>query len=54
MKAQHFYTKLPCQKLMLRQIEWGVQIGPITKNALLPLITLFFLKFDLRIRTSYK
>ena len=25
---QHFHTKLLCQKLMLRQIEWGVQNGP--------------------------
>ena len=25
MKTQHFYTKLPCQKPMLRQIEWEVQ-----------------------------
>ena len=28
-----FHTKLPCQKPMLRQIEWGVQNGPITKDA---------------------
>ena len=28
---------------MLRQIEWGVQNGPITKNRVLP-VTTFFLK----------
>ena len=28
MEVQHFHTKLPCQKLMLRQIERGVQNGP--------------------------
>ena len=25
LKTQHFHTKLSCQKLMLRQMEWGVQ-----------------------------
>ena len=38
----HFHTILICQKPMLRQIEWGVQNGPITKNGNLPLTTLFF------------
>ena len=37
-----------------RQIEWGVKNEPITDNALLPLITSFFLKFNLSITTSYK
>ena len=27
---------------MLKQITWGVQNGPISKSALLPLLTLFF------------
>ena len=27
---------------MLRQIEWGVQNRPITKDGLLPLTTLFY------------
>ena len=36
---------------MLRQIESGVQNGPITKNALLPLTTSFFWKFNLSIRS---
>ena len=27
LKMQHFHTKLPCQKLMLRQIEWGENLN---------------------------
>ena len=42
MKAQHFHTKLFSQKTILRQIEWEVQIGPTTKNGLLPLTASFF------------
>ena len=41
LKVQHFHTKLPSQKAVSRQIEWGVQNGPITKNSF-PLITLLF------------
>ena len=41
MKAQHFHTILPCQKQMLRQIEWGVQNGPIKKNGPLLLFHVF-------------
>ena len=29
-------TRLPRQKPVLRQMEWGVQNGPITKNGVLP------------------
>ena len=54
MKEQCFHTKLPCQKSMLRQIEWRVQNRPITKNGLSPMTTSFFWKFDLSIRTSHK
>ena len=32
---------------MLRQIEWGVQNGPITKNIVLPATTLFIYLFNL-------
>ena len=39
---------------MLRQIEWGVQNEPITKNGLLPLTASFFLKFNWSVRISYK
>ena len=44
-EAQHFHTKLICQRSVLIQIEWvGVQNGPIIKNTVLPqLATLFFL-----------
>ena len=34
------YIKLPCQKSMLRQIEWEVQIGLITKNEIFPVAIL--------------
>ena len=39
---------------MLRQIEWGVQNGPITKNGVLPVATFFFRKFCFSLRTSHK
>ena len=53
LKTQHLYTKLLCQKPMLRQIEWGIQNEPITKNGVLP-VTVFFWKFCFTLRTSYK
>ena len=34
-KMQHFHKKLFCQKPILRQSEWGVQKGPITKKGVL-------------------
>ena len=38
---------------MLRHSEWEVQNGPIPKNGVLPLTTLFFLKkINLSITTS--
>ena len=54
LKMHHFHTKLPYQKQMLRQIEWWVQNGLITKNGVLPATTLFFWKFCFSSRTSYK
>ena len=39
---QLFITKLAWQKPLFRQIELGVQNGPITKNRVLPLTSLFF------------
>ena len=42
------------QKPMLRQIEWWVQNGPITKIRVLPVTTLSFKKFCFGLRTSYK
>ena len=43
------------QKPMVRQIEWWVQNGPITKNGVYPVTTLFiFWKFYFSIKTSWK
>ena len=53
-KTQHFHRKLPCQKLMLRQIEWGVQNGPFPKNGVLPITNLLFWKFYFSIKASYR
>ena len=53
LKTQHFHIKLPCQKLMLRGIEWGVQNWPFTKNGVLPLKLLFFWNFNFSVRVSY-
>ena len=36
LKRHYFHKKLPCQKPILRQTEWGVQNGPITINGVLP------------------
>ena len=44
----------PVEKPILRQIEWGVQDRPITKNGVLPVTALFFRKFCFNLRTSYK
>ena len=41
LKTQHFHTKIPCQKSMLRQTEWGVQDELIAKNGDLPVTTSF-------------
>ena len=40
-----FLYKLPYQKPMLKQIEWWLQDGHITKNGLLPVTTLLFENF---------
>ena len=53
-KTRHFHTKLPCQKSMLRQIEWWLQNGPITKNWVLPATNAVFWKLCFSFRTSYK
>ena len=52
LKTHHFHTNLPDQKPMLRQMEWCVQNGPITKRGVLPVTTLFFWKFCFILRTS--
>ena len=38
---RNFHTELYCQKPMLRQVEWRVQIGPITKKGILPVTIIF-------------
>ena len=38
---------------MLRQIEWGVQNGPITKNEVLPVTTFPFRKSCFSLGASY-
>ena len=54
LKTQHFHTKLPCQKPMLRQIKREIKKWPITKNGVSPATTLFFWKFCFSLRTFYK
>ena len=50
LKAQY----LTCQNSLLRQIERGVQNGPIKKTAVLSLAILCFCKFNVSKRTSFK
>ena len=45
LKTHHFHSKLLCKKPLLRQIEWPVKNGPITKSGVLPVTTFFFGKF---------
>ena len=54
LKTRFFYTKLPCQKPMLRRIEWWVQNGALIKNVILQVTTLFFRNFCFILRTSCK
>ena len=49
-----FLYKLPYQKPILTQIEWGVQNGPITKNRVLAVTTLFFWKLCFSFQHSWK
>ena len=54
LRSKIFIQKLLCHKSMLRQIDCGVQNGPITKNGVLPLTTSFFQKFCFSLKTLYK
>ena len=54
LEIHHFHSKLLYQKPMLRQTEWRVQNGPITKSGGLPVTTLFFWKIFSSFRTSKK
>ena len=47
-------TKPPSQKPMLRQIEWGIQNGSITKNTSFASNYVIFGKFCFSKRTCYK
>ena len=53
-KAQHFHTIMPCQMPILKQIEWGVQNGPITKNGVWRVTNLFFWKFWFSLTLSWQ
>ena len=53
LKMYHFHTKLPYQEPMLRQIAWWVQNGPIKKNGVLPVTTLFLWHFFFCLKISY-
>ena len=54
LKTQHFHTKLLSQKPMLRQLKWGVQIGPMQMTDFFPVATLYFRKFCFSLGTLYK
>ena len=54
MKTHNFHTKLLCQKPIVRQIEWCIQTGPITKRGALPFTAFFFCNFCFSLRTSHK
>ena len=43
---QYFLKKLFCQKPMIRQIEFGVQNGPIANSGFLPVATFFHTFLD--------
>ena len=53
LRMYHFHTKLPYQEPMLRQIAWWVQNGPIKKNGVLPVTTLFLWHFFFCLKISY-
>ena len=48
----YFHSKLICEKLMLREIEWQLQNGPFTKCGVLPVTTVFFWEICSSFRTS--
>ena len=45
MENAEFPHENALSETMLRRIEWGVQNGPITKNGVLPVTSLFFENF---------
>ena len=53
LKKNDFHSKVPRQKLMLRQNERRVQNGPVKSNGVLPLATLFLWKINFSIWTCW-
>ena len=54
LKTHHFHSKLSHQKSILRQTEWWVWNGPVSKNEVLLVTTLFIWKFCFSLRASNK
>ena len=54
LKTHHFHIKLAYQKPMFRRIKWWLQNGPITKNGVLSVTSLFLRKLCFSLRTAYK
>ena len=52
-ETETFPYKTDLSEAILGQVEWGVQNGPITKNRVLPVSTLFYWKFCFSLRTSF-
>ena len=52
-ETETFPYKTDLSEAILGQVEWGVQNGPITKNRVLPVSTLFYWKFCFNLRTSF-
>ena len=44
LKTQYFHTKLPCEKLMLKQTEWRVEKLTFQKEGSITTNPLYFLK----------
>ena len=49
-----FPYKITISESNVKQILWGVQNGPITKNGVLPVTSSFFWRFCFNLRISYK
>ena len=54
LKMHHFHTILPHQKPMLRQTEWWVPNGPITKNGFLRGTILFYFLILFQFKNLFK
>ena len=52
LRLKALMSKLLCQKPMLRQIEWQLQNGSVTKSGVLPVTTLSFWKLFSSFRAS--